>query len=159
MEMFEITLSRTLTAEDLANTFSRLIPDGLKIDVFPESDTPEEVGAIWAYLTESNDPAWPCLVNVIYGDECDLGDYPDLRVAEYLYQCFGCNILCSTYPFVGDLEPQDPYWALAYVKGQWYFADTCDTPLMGFDLVGEDIPGTDKVQLIRPIIVPNIWAK
>jgi hypothetical protein len=44
--MFEITLSSVLTAEDIATAFSRLIPTGLKIDVFPETDTPEEVGAI-----------------------------------------------------------------------------------------------------------------
>jgi hypothetical protein len=153
--MFEITLSSVLTADDIAAAFSRLIPTGLKIDVFPETDTPEEVGAIWAYLEETDDLNWPCSVNVIYGDECELGAYPDLRVAEYLYTYFGCNVLCGTYPFVGDLEPQDPYWALAYVNGQWYFADTCDTPLMGFDLVsGID----DEVRLIRPITVPNVWA-
>jgi hypothetical protein len=130
MEMFDITLSRILTADDLVDTFSRLIPDGLKIDVFPESDTPEEVGAIWAYMEETNDPDWPCSVMVIhYGDECELGDYPDLRIAEYLHKYFGCNVLLfDVHSFVSDLDPQDPYWALAYVNGQWYFADTCDTP-------------------------------
>lgn len=159
--MFGITLSTILTADDIAAAFARLIPPGLKIDVFPESDTPDEVGAIWAYLGKTNDPAWPCTVDVIYSDECDLGDYPDLRVAEYLHKCFGCNVLCGTYPFVGDLSPHDPYWALAYVNGHWYLTDTCDTPLMGpYTCGGGEIdPGTEEVLLIRPITVPNIWAK
>ena len=162
--MFNIILSRVLTAVDLADIFSRLIPDGLRIDVFPESDTPEEVGAIWAHMEDTNDPDWPCSVMVIHhGDECELGSYPDLRVAEYIQQCFGCNVLCTIYyPFMNISNPQDPYWALVRVSGQWYFADTCDTPLMGFDLVGteeEDIHVTDKVELIRPITVPNVWAK
>jgi hypothetical protein len=34
-----VAISSVLTADDLADTFSRLIPAGLKIDVFPESDT------------------------------------------------------------------------------------------------------------------------
>jgi hypothetical protein len=149
--MFEITLSSTLTPDNIAAAFSRLIPTGLKIDVFPETDTPEEVGAIWAYLGETNDPAWPCIVNVIYGDECELGAYPDLRVAEYLYTSFGCNVLCDTYPFVGDLDPYDPYWSIAYVEGQWYLADTVDTLLMGQET------GTTAVKLVRPITIPDIY--
>ncbi|AFY93917.1 hypothetical protein Cha6605_2882 [Chamaesiphon minutus PCC 6605] len=94
--MFEITLSTMLAADAIAAAFFRLIPAGLKIDVFPESDTPEEVGAIWAWMQETNDPAWPCSVMVIHhGDECELGSYPDLRVAEYIQQCFGCNVFAA----------------------------------------------------------------
>jgi hypothetical protein len=53
-ETFEITLSITLTAEDIATAFSNLVPDMLKIDVFAESDTPEQLGAIWAWLTQTD---------------------------------------------------------------------------------------------------------
>jgi hypothetical protein len=71
--MFEITLSTILTVTNIAEAFSQLIPDGLKIDVFPYAETPEEIGAIWAWIRESNDPAWPCFIDVIhYGDECEL---------------------------------------------------------------------------------------
>jgi hypothetical protein len=44
----------------------------------------------------------------------------------------------------------DPYWALAYINGQWYFSDTCGTAFMG--------DGNEEIQLIRPITVPNVWA-
>jgi hypothetical protein len=90
------------------------------------------------------------MINVIYGDECKLGAYPDLRVAEYLYTYFGCNVLCGTYPFVGDLDPYDPYWSTAYVEGQWYLADTVDTLLMCEET------GTGAVKLVRSISIPDL---
>jgi hypothetical protein len=57
-----------------------------------------------------------------------------MRVAEYIHQLFGCNILYETYPFVGNLDTYDPYWALAYVDGTWYLADTINTLLMNNEI-------------------------
>jgi hypothetical protein len=42
-------------------------------------------------------------VTVNCDDECELGSYPDLRVAEYLYKCFGCNVLCCTNLLTAEL--------------------------------------------------------
>lgn len=94
---------------------------------------------------------------MINRDECKLGPYPDLRIAAKLWKKFGANSLCGTYPFVGDLDPHDPYWSLACVGGQWYLASTCGTRLMGpyTDAVRE-YPGEDTIRLVRPIVVPDI---
>jgi hypothetical protein len=152
---FSLTLSKILTTDTIVANFRHLIPAGLKIDVFSALDTPDEVGAIWAWLDETEDPAWPCVVNVICSQECQLGAYPDLRLAEELSQHSGCQVLTETYPFAGDLDPHDPYWALAYVEGQWYLADTVNTPLMGPDMDGQE--GTGAVKLVRPITIPDIY--
>jgi hypothetical protein len=157
METFSITLSKVLTKEDLVATFHRIIPAGLKIDVLPASGTPDEIGSIWAWLAETSDPAWPCIINVVYGCECQLGAYADLYLAEYLFRYFGCHALAETHPFVGDLDPHDPYWSMAYVDGQWYLADTVYTPLMNPDLDGEE-SGNKAVRLVRPITIPNIHS-
>src|SRR5262245_3064216 len=119
-ESFEITLSKTVSAVDLAGALSELIPPGLRVDVRPEmADLPEEPGAIWALVFVNDDPAWPCVLSAqVCRDECDLGLYPDLRVAAHLWRRFGTDSLCSTYPFVGELDPQDPYWSLACLSGQ-----------------------------------------
>ncbi len=154
---FGITLSKILTTDTIVATFRRLIPAGLKIDVFSAPDTPDEVGAIWAWLEETWDPVWPCVVNVICSQECQLGAYPDLRLAEELSQHYGCHVLTEIYPFAGDLDPHDPYWAMAYIDGQWYLADTVNTPLMGLDIDGEEI-GSEVVKLVRPITIPDIYG-
>jgi hypothetical protein len=157
MKVFGITLSITLRADDIKAVFSDIIPAGLKIDVFSELDTPEEVGAIWAWLESTHDAAWPCTVNVVCSDSCELGTYPDLRVAEYTHQLFGCNILCETYPFAGNLDPYDPYWALAYVDGIWYLADTVNTLLMNNEM-NEKEKGQKAIKLVRLVVVPDIYS-
>jgi hypothetical protein len=154
---FAITLSKVLTSDTISAIFCNLIPAGLKIDVFSAPDTPDEVGAIWAWLEETLDPAWPCVVNVVYSKECQLSAYPDLWLAEYLFQHYGCNVLTETYSFAGDLDPYDPYWALAYVDGLWYLGDTVNTPLMGPDMDGKEI-GNEVVKLVRPITIPDIYC-
>jgi hypothetical protein len=154
---FGITLSKVLTAEDILATFRSIIPAGLQIDVFPTPHTPDEVGAVWAWLEETLDPNWPCVVNVVCGSECQLGDYPDLRLAEYLSQSFSCHALTETYPFAGDLDLHDPYWVMAYIDRKWYLADTVNTPLMGVDMDGEEI-GNEAIKLVRPLTIPDIHS-
>jgi hypothetical protein len=88
-----------------------------------------------------------------------LGPFPDVRIAERLWQRFATNSLCDVYPFAGDLDPHDPYWSLACIEGRWYLASTCGTRLMGPYTEGASkIPGDDKVRLIRPVTVPAMEA-
>ena len=146
---FNIVLSRLLGPDDLATAIGELAPEGLRIDIRSDvADLPERLGAFWAVVGSSDDPAWPCVLDVFgCGNELGLGSFPDLRVASHLCERFGVDALCGTYPFVGALDPHDPYWSLARIKGCWYLASTVDTRLM-------DERTTGEIQLIREIEVP-----
>ncbi len=61
--------------------------------------------------------------------------------------------LCYVYPFVGDLDPHDPYWSLACIEGRWYLSSTCSTRLMG-----EDMDRADEIRVIRPVTIPAMQA-
>ena len=158
-ESFDIVLSRLLTPSDIAAALADLIPSGLRVDVQSSVDgLPHEPGAIWAIASGTDDPDWPCVLNVLACcTECELGPYPDLRIAAHLWERFGVDALCGTYPFAGELAPHDPYWSLACVGGQWHLASTAGTRLMGPYTDGTcEFPGTDPVRLVRPLVVP--WS-
>ncbi len=125
------------------------IPSGLRVEISTSLNTfPDEPGAIFGTLSGTDDPAWPCLFDCfICRSECGLGPYPDLHVASLAWERFGLDALCSTYPFVGNLDPADPYWSLALVGGRWFLASTCGTRLMSDEDRG-------SIRLIRPVVVP-----
>jgi hypothetical protein len=155
---FEIVLSRTLNPNEVSGALAKLLPNGLRIDVAQDMDgLPSEPGAIWALIDTSNDPAWPCIFNVLVcREECQLTPYPDLRIAMHLGRVFGTDALCDTYPFVGELDPHDPYWSLAYVEGSWHLASTAGTPLMGPYTDGKKtFQGDGRIQLRRPVTLPS----
>jgi hypothetical protein len=157
-ESFNIVLSKPLTPDALAAALTELIPPGLRVDVRRDvADLPDEPGAVWATVDSTDDSAWPCVLNVhVCRAECRLGPYPDLRVAARLWERFGTDALCGTYPFAGELDPHDPYWSLACVGGQWYLASTCGTSLMGPYTDGvRKFPGEEAVRLVRPVAVPE----
>jgi hypothetical protein len=157
-ESFDIVLSKPLTPGDLSAALASLIPLGLRVDVGQDlAEFPDEPGAIWALVGGTDDPAWPCVLNVLVSrDECGLGPYPDLRVAIHLWERFGADSLCGTYPFAGELDPHDPYWSLACVGGQWYLASTSGTRLMGPYTDGvQKFFGDEAVRLVRPVTVPE----
>jgi hypothetical protein len=155
---FDIILSKKLGASQIADALTSLIPDGMRVDVQSDiADLPDAPGAIWAVVNETEDSEWPCLVSVLAcRDECGLDPYPDLRIAEQLRKQLGVDSLCGTYPFVGDLDPSDPYWSLAYVGGRWYLASTFGTRLMGPSTDGiRIVGGSESVRLVRSVSVPG----
>jgi hypothetical protein len=157
-ESFDIVLSKPLTPGDIAAAFADLIPAGLRVDVrLDMAELPDEPGAVWALVRSTDDPAWPCILNVLAcRHDSGLGPYPDLRVAAKLAERFGADALCGTYPFVGKLDPHDPYWSLAYISGKWYLASTAGTRLMGPYTDGiREFPGDKAVRLVRPVSVPD----
>jgi hypothetical protein len=157
-ESFDIVLSKPLSPDDLATAFADLIPAGLRVDVRRDmAELPAEPGAVWALVGGTEDPAWPCVLNVLVcRDECGLGPYPDLRVAAHLWERFGADALCGVYPFAGELDPDDPYWSLACVGGQWYLASKAGTRLMGPYADGvREVPGEEAVRLVRPVAIPD----
>ena len=157
-ESFDIVLSKSLAPDHVAAVFADLIPPGLQVDVgLDMADPPDEPGAIWALVGSTDDPSWPCVVNVLVcNDECGLGPYPHLRVASRLWERFGADALCDTHPFDAELDPHDPFWSLALFGGQWYLASTCGTRLMGPYTDGtREFPGDAAVRLVRPVAVPE----
>ena len=155
---FDIVLSKPLSPGDIVVALADLIPAGLRIDVRRDMvDLPDEPGAIWALVGSTDDPAWPCILNVLVcRDECGLGPFPDLRVAARLWERFGADTLCGTYPFAGEVDPHDPYWSLGCIRGKWYLVSTAGTRLMGpyTDGVAE-FPGNEVVRLIGPVSLPD----
>ncbi|MDH6580744.1 hypothetical protein [Kitasatospora sp. MAP5-34] len=156
--MFSITVSWALTVADVVATFVELIPPGLQLVVQPPgADAPDNIGSLWASLKPTEDPAWP-LDLVVYVHECDLGPYPDLRVAEHVGERLGVDVLGGVYPSLADVDPRDPYYALALIGGRWYLASTAGSRLMGpYTVCGADgirtETGDEPVKLIRPVVV------
>ncbi len=156
-ECFDVVVSAPLGPADFAAALASLLPAGFRIDVAREmSGLPDEPGAVWALVGETDDPDWPCVFNcLVCREECGLGPYPDLRVAARIWELFGADSLCGVYPFAGDLDPHDPYWSLACVGGRWHLASTCDTRLMGpYSDGAREVPGSEKVRLVQPVDVP-----
>lgn len=62
----------------------------------------------------------------------------------------------GTYPFAGELDPDDPYWSLACIKGRWYLVSTEGMRLMGPYTDGvEEFLGDEMVRLVRPVSLPD----
>ena len=145
--MFRLTVSRALTVADVVAAFMDLMPPGLRVAVRPDgADVPDDVESLslWAGLKPTEDQAWPLDLEV-YVYEFDLGPYPDLRAAEHVAERLGVDVLCGVCPSLVDVDPRDPYYALALVGGRWHLASTAWTRLTG--------PYTEPVKLIRPVVV------
>lgn len=156
-ESFSIVFSKVLSLESIVSALAELIRAELRINVQHDVNSlPDDPGAIWALLEDTDDASWPCVLKVmIYRPECGLGAYPDLKIASHIGNRYRCNVLCGTYPFVGELDPHDPYWSLAWIDGEWYLVSTAGTRLMGPYTNGKDkFPGNDSVRMIRPIAIP-----
>jgi hypothetical protein len=155
---FDIVLSRPLDPEEVTDALVQLLPLGLRIGVRRTVDElPDEPGAFRAIVVPTQDPDWPCSLNCLAcGDECALGAYPELRVADWLSRRLGVDCLCDTYPFVGDLDPHNPYWWLACIRGEWYLADASGSRLMGPYTDGsQTFPGDEPVRLVRAVTLPE----
>lgn len=157
-ESFDIVLSKLLDPVDLAAAIAELLPLGLRVHVRRNiADLPDEPVAVWATVSDTDDPTWPCVLDVhVFRPDCGLRPYPDLRIAWQLWERFGADALCGTYPFAGELDPHDPYWSLACVDGQWYLASTSGTRLMGPYTDGiRTFPGEESIRLVRQVAVPE----
>ncbi len=157
-ESFDILLSKPFASDDLATALADLIPPGLRVDVRSDmAELPNEPGSIWALVGGTEDQAWPCVLNVLVcRDECGLGPYPDLRIASRLWERYGTDALCGTYPFVGELDPHDPFWSLACVGGQWYLASIVAARFMWPEVDGVRKPlGNGGVRLVRLVALPD----
>ena len=132
---------------------SELMP-ALRAVVTQRHDVPDDFGDAWVRVGSTDDPEWPVdLVFAIFPDPSPLDPHPDLRIAEHLFRAFGVDVIAGTYEAIApDLDPHDPYWCLALVRGEWHLGDTIDTLLHGPG-VREDGPplGDRKLRLVRPV--------
>ncbi|MFG2819567.1 hypothetical protein ACGFX4_09085 [Kitasatospora sp. NPDC048365] len=111
-------------------TFEVSVRPGLTIVVEPDDPGPPDLtGDLWVGLVANEDPAWPLSLDVLAGDDCGLGPHPDLRIASQLAGCHDVDVLCGVDPAFVDVDPQDPYYRLALVGGQWHLASTAGTRL------------------------------
>ncbi|MFJ6723861.1 hypothetical protein ACIQPQ_03005 [Streptomyces sp. NPDC091281] len=161
--MFTVTVSRSLSVAEVAAVCARWVVPGPELVVqAPGAEVPDVVGRLWAGLEPTGDPAWP-LGLVVHLHPRDLGPCPDLRFAEHLRERYGVDVLCGVPPSLVDVDPYDPYYALALVGGRWHLASTAGTRLMGpYDVRGgggdgdgsaATVPGDEPVRLIRPVAV------
>ena len=150
---FEIVVSEMIVPQIVEALLSGLLPD-TSIVVTNGPEVPEPFPDVWVRLDTTNDSAWPWVLQFFsFPDRTELGSYPDLAIAECLFRRQGANSLCSTSDaLVNGLNPQDPYWYLALVGGEWYLADACDTPLMGPYTDGtRTISGSKQVRLVKKL--------
>ncbi|MGV9310662.1 hypothetical protein ACWDR0_00515 [Streptomyces sp. NPDC003691] len=154
--MFGITVSRPLSVAEVTGLFASLAPPGSPLVIQPPgAAVPDGIGSVWAGLEPTGDPAWP-LGLVVHHCVCELGPYPDLRLAEHIAERFGADVLCGADPAFADVDPADPYYSLALVGGRWYLASTARTRLAGPSVMsgGRELPADgEPVLLIRPVPV------
>lgn len=76
-ETFDIVRSKPLTPNVIANTLGGLILHG-RVEVWADvADLPKEPADVCAIAHSTDDPAWPCLLNVLAcRPDCGLGTYP-----------------------------------------------------------------------------------
>lgn len=154
---FNMVLSRSVSPEEARLVIISLLPEGSQIDITRDiTDLPNDPGEVWGLIEATDDPDWPCLLNVLsWSDRCGLGPDPELAIASRMSSRLGIDSLCSVPDLVPDIDPCDPYWSLACIGGRWFLASTCGTALMG-PRIGEDDATSRyrKVCLVRDIEVP-----
>jgi hypothetical protein len=156
--MFDVVFSKRLTATKVSRSLLRLIPKGRRVDVVESMDgLPDNPGSVWGLINKTNDSSWPCAFDCLAcSPDIGLGEYPDLRIAEHMSHTCAVDCLCFSTDFLFELDPQDPYWALALIDGQWHLVSTCGMALMGPYSDGvSDIQGDSQIQIIRPVDVPT----
>jgi len=80
--------------------------------------------SIWYDLVPGSTPGWPLSISFLAVPEAEHREpEPYVLLAEALYAVHHIDSVCFAQDYVGGLDPHDPYWSLAYWKGQWYLAD------------------------------------
>jgi hypothetical protein len=154
---FEMALSRRFAAADLEVAVTGVLPGGIHVNIADGmSGLPEEPSDFWAILLPTDDPAWPQVLSCMVAREtCNLGKYPDLRLANQLFKVQRVNALCCAADFIDSIDQRDPYHALAHIDGSWYVASTAGTRLEGPYSDGRrKFAGEAPVKLVRRVELP-----
>ena len=152
VSVFELVASSRLERDELVAAIKH-VSGGLHAQRFTDESFNATVGFDFH---DSHDPKWPTVV-CVSTDRPPLSlDIGPLLLAEYLWHHKWINSITDTCGLIADLDPQDPYWALAYVDGQWYFADTFGIALDGlYDNGNAKIAEFSDLKLLLPLYLKN----
>lgn len=150
--MFDLVVSRPLSVPEVEAAVAGLVPPGCRVAVRPDVEDLPSDGDVRVVVWPPEGVRWPQLIAVLTGDEHLPGPYPDLRLAERLAQRYEVDVFGDVHPFVGGLDPHDPYWSPALLGGRWWLVSTVRTRLVS----GDDGVDGDVVR-VRPVTVPG-WG-
>lgn len=92
-------------------------------DVLSEASSRYDA-CIWYDLVPGSSTGWPLAVSFHAVPEAEHREpEPYVLLAEALHASLHIDSVCFAQDYVGGLNPQDPYWSLAYWQGLWYLAD------------------------------------
>lgn len=135
-ECTEIIISLKLEEYEPVKLFEEVLETPLKVDVDGGGNV------IFLEAHETDDPIYPSFVSGCWDvQSLSLGKYANIKVVEKLYRKKKINSLIPHYGFIGNLDPQDPFWYLLHENGKWYLGDTSNSLLES----PNGNPGVDKI--------------
>ena len=160
--MFNVVLSKALSLAEWRTIIVRCIGVGARFDLAADGGAlAYEADVAWFLVSVTSDAHWPQnLACLNLPESLALGLHVDMEIAEAAATAHGTDALCDVraLPGVGDLDPQDPYWALALIGHKWFLVSTAGTSLMGPYIWGDgtETPGTASVKIIREVKPPSL---
>jgi hypothetical protein len=143
--IYEITLSRVISEEELRQAITLFDPT---IDTISTDD--DYSANCWFEIILKEDKKWPCRIGVFAGNGILSCENVDIDFAELLFNEFKINsIVFNMCELISGLDPQDPFWCLALINGDWYFADTSGMELHGSYC--EEKPEYNDISLLQQI--------
>ena len=134
--IYDITLSRIISEEEVRQAITLFDPtiESISVDDYSAN--------CWFEINQTNDKKWPCSIMAFADNDSFWTKTVDIDFAELLFDKFKLNsIVFNMCELISGIDPQDPYWCLALINGDWYFADTSGMKLMGpYIGVGGEIP-------------------
>ena len=118
----------------------------LMIEVIGQAFLEEEKkGVIWIESYETNDTIYSSFISATWNNKAlGLGVYPEIKLALLLKRIKNIDSLVSHYDLILGIDPQDPFWCIAYEEGCWFLSSTVDS-LLEFE---DGKPGVRKVAAV-----------
>lgn len=140
--MFEITVDKQLDAKTdfdvVAGVIRHYYPflNCYNSEVVFDEDKKLDADNTYTWFDIVNTPdnkTWMSAIDFhFFPDNISSSAFPQIQLTEQISKILNCNCICSNLTkIVSGLDEHDPYWTIAYVKQQWYFADTANMKLMG----------------------------
>ena len=109
-------------------------------------------------VSTPDDKTWTSAIDFhFFPDQISSSAFPQIQLTEQISKILNCNCICSSLTeIVSGLDEHDPYWTVAYVNQQWYFADTANMKLMGpyTDGINETV-GDAELNLLYKLNLTN----
>jgi hypothetical protein len=139
--IYNITLSRIISEEELRQAITLFDPNVGSIS------TDDYSANCWFEIKLYDDEKWPCGISIWAANGLLSFENVDIDFAKLLFNEFKINsIVFNRCELISGLDPQDPFWCLALINGDWYFADTSGMELHGS--YSEENPKYNDISLI-----------